>query len=132
MKVLLLIGVGGFAGAISRHLVGTSIDRWQHDHDFPWGILTANLLGCLIIGLLYGVTEHIRALSAETRALVVTGFLGSLTTFSTFSVNTFDLLKKGQLGLGLANIAVSLLLGLGMVWLGYSLVGWTRPHTGAL
>jgi len=119
MKLFLCVGVGGFVGAVSRHYLSTTIDRWQSHSNFPWGILCANVIGCLIIGLLFGVTEHVRLLSEELRLFLITGFLGSLTTFSTFGYNTFDLLRKGQMLTGLSNIGLSVLLGLTAVWLGY-------------
>ncbi len=119
MKVVLCIGLGGFVGAVSRHYLAVTIDRWVHHQDFPWGIFCANVIGCLLIGLLMGVSEQVRMLSEEMRLLLVSGFLGSLTTFSTFSFNTFELFRKGDMLTGLANIGLSMVFGLTAVWLGY-------------
>ena len=123
MKVLLIVGLGGFLGAVSRYYLVDVIERvWQSPNGFPWGIFAANMLGCLAVGAFFGYSIHVRAISDEMRLLVATGFLGSLTTFSTFGHQTLQLLRRGQIGLGLANIGASVLVGLFAVWIGFSLV----------
>ncbi len=123
MKLALIVGLGGFFGAIGRYFLVDAIERvWQGPNGFPWGIFAANMLGCLVIGAFFGYSTHVRVISDEMRLLVVTGFLGSLTTFSTFGHQTLQLLRRGQIGLGLANIGASVLVGLFAVWIGFCLV----------
>ncbi len=126
MRLALIVGLGGFLGAIFRYYLAGAVERWYGLNGFPWGIFVVNILGCFLIGLIFGYSSLVRSLSEETRLLLVTGFLGSLTTFSTFGQQTLDLLRKGQMGLGLANIGASVVVGLLAVWLGYSLVAWLR------
>ncbi len=83
--------------------------------------LRLSLLGCLAIGLLYGLAETRDWLTDAIRWLLLVGFLGSFTTFSTFGWNSFDLMRHGHLGLALANLAASVALGLLCVWGGYVL-----------
>ena len=87
MGTFLVIGIGGFCGAVLRYLVSSNVQRL-------WGVpfvgtLTVNALGCLLIGFLHGLAESRQLFSAETRMLVLVGFLGSFTTYSTFGYDTF-------------------------------------------
>ncbi|MFV2074092.1 MAG: CrcB family protein [Thermoanaerobaculales bacterium] len=130
MKALLLVAFGGAGGAILRWAVAGGIE-WLVERSahpaaapgsrFPWGILTANLLGCLAIGLLYGLAETREWLTDATRWLLFVGFLGSFTTFSTFGWNTFELIREGHPGLALGNILASVVLGLLLVAAGYAI-----------
>ncbi|MEM1295495.1 MAG: fluoride efflux transporter CrcB [Verrucomicrobiota bacterium] len=126
MKLILCIGIGGFIGAICRHFLAGAVDRWQTLSGFPWGIFVANIVGCLLIGVFLGYSLHIKTVSEEARLLFVTGFLGSLTTFSTFSLQTLELFRNDQTGLALANIGASVVVGLLAVWLGFGLMSWFR------
>ncbi|MCB1065374.1 MAG: fluoride efflux transporter CrcB [Verrucomicrobiae bacterium] len=128
MKAFLLVAFGGASGALLRWFVAGGVD-WLVGKTggaaigpkFPWGILAANLLGCLVIGLLYGLAETRDWLTDATRWLLFVGFLGSFTTFSTFGWNSFELIREGHLGMGLANVGASVILGLLCVWVGYAM-----------
>ncbi|MCL4103680.1 UNVERIFIED_CONTAM: hypothetical protein GTU68_059759 [Idotea baltica] len=120
MKSLILVALGGSFGAVSRWLLGTWVDGLTTASKFPYGILKVNVLGCLLIGLLYGLAESRNIFSPETRLFVFTGFLGSFTTFSTFGWNTFELFKAGHFGPAISNIVISVVAGLLAVWLGYA------------
>lgn len=117
----LLVATGGAVGAVSRywltlasaHLFGTA---------FPYGTLIVNLLGSLAIGALYAVLQSGLVATAPVRALVGVGFLGALTTFSTFSMDTLALLQHGHFLHAALNILLNVLLCLSLVWLGYSWV----------
>lgn len=115
-----LIALGGAAGAICRYLVtlslGTASDTGPR---FPWGVLAANLAGCLLIGVLAAVLMS-RSADDCIRFLLITGFLGSFTTFSAFGLDTFELLKANAMGLALANIAASVVGGIAL-----AAIGWT-------
>jgi CrcB protein len=118
---LLLVGVGGFFGAIARYGISGLFARSA----FPTGTLAVNVLGCLAIGNLMGLVVERQFFSPETRVLWMTGFLGALTTFSTFGYETIELVREGSGRLALLNVAASVVLGLGAVVLGWLLVRWT-------
>lgn len=121
MKAFLLVGLGGFLGATSRWLLAQSIDRWLLQTRFPFGIFVVNILGCLAIGYVMGLAHARDAVPDHYRLLFTIGFLGSFTTYSTFSWNTFELFRTGHVGYALANIVITLITGLLAVWMGYAL-----------
>jgi fluoride exporter len=88
-KNLLLIMLGGSLGAASRYAVSLLSVKWWGTN-FPWGTLTVNLAGCFFIGLLFALAERSRLLSPDMRLLLITGYLGALTTFSTFALETVN------------------------------------------
>jgi fluoride exporter len=85
---------------------------------FPYGTLAVNLLGCLLIGFLFSLPTLHRTLNAEMRLLLITGFLGAFTTFSTFGNETLRLLQAEQMTYAFLYVALSLVLGIGAVRLG--------------
>jgi len=121
MKAFFLVGLGGFLGATSRWLLAQSIDRWLLQSRFPFGIFVVNILGCLVIGYVMGLAHAKDAVPDHYRLLFTVGFLGSFTTYSTFSWNSFELIRTGHIGYAIANIAFTLIAGLLTVWLGYAL-----------
>jgi CrcB protein len=125
MKACVLVGLGGIAGALARHYLAGWISAWA-GRSFPWGIFGVNMAGCFLMGLVMALAEHTRWIPAETRWFVATGFLGSLTTFSTLSGDTFLLLRQGQMALAMFNAGGSVLGGLGAVCGGYYLTLWLR------
>jgi CrcB protein len=124
MYKLLFIGSGGFIGALLRYFTGGLVHRMLPNTIFPWGTMAVNVIGCLIIGLGGGLIESRQLFSAEMRAFVFIGLLGSFTTFSTFGLETFNLAKEGQILASLANIAFSVVIGLAAVLLGNMLSKW--------
>lgn len=121
MIKLLLIGTGGFIGSILRYLVSGSVQAASHSIAFPFGTLAVNVIGCFLIGFLSELVEIRSLFSADTRALLILGVLGGFTTFSAFGNETMNLLRDGEQGLALMNVSAQILLGLGAVWLGYTL-----------
>lgn len=118
---VVLVMVGGSLGAASRYGVGLlAIRLWGAR--FPWGTLAVNLAGCFLIGLLFSLTDRVRLLTPEVRLLLVTGYLGALTTFSTFSLETVNAGRAGLTLLPLANILANNIGGLALtlagMWLG--------------
>ncbi|MFL5644358.1 MAG: fluoride efflux transporter CrcB [Chloroflexota bacterium] len=108
---LLLIGLGGFAGAISRYLV----DGWVTDRtvdSFPWGTLAVNLSGSFVLGLLFAMSAERAILPPEIRGPVMIGFIGAYTTFSTFMLESWVLIEDGSYTTAFANLAGSVVLGL--------------------
>jgi len=122
MQNLLLIGLGGFMGAVLRYSVSGAVQGWSKSMSFPYGTLAVNLLGCLLIGALSQVAEVKGVLSTEARSFIFIGLLGAFTTFSTFGNDTVSLFREGKDLLSLVNIGLHLVLGLSAVWLGQSLV----------
>jgi CrcB protein len=121
LKVALLVGLGGGLGALTRHYVGAGAKRWLGE-GWPIGTLVVNLIGSLVLGVLAGCVASRQSVSAETRAFVMVGFLGALTTFSTFSVEGVTLLREAASPVsGLAYIGVSVVAGLALAYLGYRL-----------
>ena len=118
MGNIVLIGVGGMIGAIMRYLIGAQTQETFRSVTFPFGTLVVNALGCLVIGVLSYFIEGRGALTPETRMLLMTGLLGAFTTFSSFSLETVNLITSGQLPAALANIAANNVLGLAAVWIG--------------
>ncbi len=115
---ILLVGTGGFLGAISRYLSVHYITLYTDVKTFPIGTMVVNIAGCLLLGFWFGIAIAKDIISPEVRLLFFTGFLGSFTTYSTFSVESFNLIKDGN-HIGAAfNIIVHVALGLAAVWAG--------------
>ena len=116
----LAIGVGGFLGALARYGLSGLAHR-LYDGAFPLGTLVVNVLGCLVMGALAWLIEDRQLFGPDARLFLRVGFLGSLTTFSTFGHETFELLKDGEWLPALANVAANVLLGVASViggWMG--------------
>ena len=116
-KTLLLIGTGGFLGSTSRYLLARFIAH-QWPSVFPYGTFVVNILGCLTIGLLMGFSFS-NDLSASYRLFLAAGFCGGFTTFSTFSLELFEVYQKGQTGLALIYALVSIVFGFLAVGVGF-------------
>ncbi len=121
MQTILLAGFGGFIGTIMRYLLNDVIYRSLDYPFYPYGTLTINVLGCFFIGLLASLAESRIALTPEVRVFLQIGILGGFTTFSTFGLETFSLIRDGQFLLGVGNILLQVFVGLFAVWLGYYL-----------
>lgn len=122
---ILLVGLGGAFGSISRYLLGNATMRWFAPHNavgFPWGTLLVNVLGCAAIGLLAVLIERMSSLNTELRLLLITGFLGGFTTFSSFGLDTWYLMRKGEWLYATAYVSASvgfgiLALALAFIWM---------------
>ena len=122
MLKLLVVGAGGFLGAIARHGLSGLVQRYT-SVQFPLGTLVVNLLGCLLIGAVMGFVEDRQSISPNVRLFLVIGLLGSFTTFSTLGNDTYGLLRSGAAVAAVANAAGSVLLGLVAVAIGRACVG---------
>ena len=111
------IGAGGAVGALLRHWMSGAVHRFLGG-DFPWGTLSVNLFGSLVIGFLWGTSEVV-TISHDIRLLLFIGILGSFTTFSTFSLENFNLLQNGEYFLLAVNVMASVLLGILLILTGY-------------
>jgi len=121
MIKLLLIGTGGFIGSVLRYLLSGAAQSFSQSIAFPYGTLSVNILGCLCIGVLSELAENRGILSADARAFLIVGILGGFTTFSAFGNETMSLIRSGEPALALMNVGAHVVLGLGAVWLGYTL-----------
>ncbi len=115
-KILLLIGTGSFIGGVFRYLVSFPLMH-KYPHGFPWGTLVVNVIGCLLIGMLYAYADR-WYFPKEWRLFLVTGILGGFTTFSAFSNETITLAQNGHMSSAILYVVTSILLGLGATWLG--------------
>jgi len=116
LKAILLVGTGGFAGSVLRYLISRFM-AVQTTSSFPFGTFSVNILGCLILGLIYGLGMK-ELVSSEMRLLLATGFCGGFTTFSSFSFEFMILLREGYTGLAFLYAAGSMAVGLAAVWIG--------------
>ena len=107
---MIIVGAGGFAGAIARYALGIWIgERWGRN--FPLGTLVINLTGSFLVGLLLPLLTERFLVNPQWRLLLVVGFLGAYTTFSTFEYETGALLKDGQVLYAFLNITLSVAVG---------------------
>ena len=117
MKLLVFIALGGAFGAVLRY--GTSLGVYSMlGRGFPYGTLFVNVSGSLLMGVLSVLLLERLDIGPEWRAAILVGVLGSFTTFSTFSIETLNLLEQGDVMRASANMVVSVLLCLVAVWFG--------------
>ena len=117
---LVLIGLGGFVGAISRYL----LDGFVSDRTggaFPWGTLAVNATGSFVLGLLFAMTTERAILPADIRGPVMIGFIGAYTTFSTYMLESWGLVETGSYGAAIANLGGSVVIGLAAVAAGLAI-----------
>jgi len=121
IKHILLVGSGGFVGASLRYLLNLFFFETLGFNFFPLGTLVINVLGCALIGLLSGLIELKGMFSIELRLLLIVGVLGGFTTYSSFGLETYNLMKSEFIGTAFINIFLQLSLGLLAVQLGFKL-----------
>ncbi|WP_447969101.1 fluoride efflux transporter CrcB [Nitrospira sp. M1] len=118
MTQIVLVGLGGMIGSISRYLLSDFVQRLNPILGYPFGTLTVNVLGCFLIGLLNALTDTQQLVISEIRPFLFIGLLGGFTTYSTFGYEAFAFLRDGQYPQAMLIVILHLLLGLGAVWLG--------------
>ncbi len=116
---LLLVALGGALGSSGRYLTSLAANR-LFGPAFPTGTLIVNLAGCLLIGVVFAFSEK-AIISPSVRLFLMTGFLGGLTTFSSYAFETVTLFADGSRAFSLTNIALNNVLGLGLALLGVGL-----------
>lgn len=125
MDKVFLVFLGGGVGSLLRYgttllsarLLGTT---------YPWGTAIVNLFGCFLIGLIYGLAERAQGIGPSARLFLMTGFLGGLTTFSTFSLESVNAYRTGGLAALLINLLVHNVGGLSLAVLGMAFARWIR------
>ena len=119
IRNIIAVGAGSFIGGIARYIVSLAMKGVSKG--FPWATLLVNLLGCLIIGLLWGFLSRNISESTSRGLFLTVGLCGGFTTFSTFSKEALTMLQTGQIWGFASYIAISILAGIALVALGYYL-----------
>lgn len=117
MTNALLIFVGAGVGGVFRYWAANGV-YWLTGRQFPYGTLFVNVSGCFLMGLLFVLLERVDSISPQLRALLLIGFLGGYTTFSSFSIETLNLFENGEWLSGLLNIVLSFSLCMIATWIG--------------
>jgi CrcB protein len=120
IKNLLLVMLGGGFGSVARFLLSYFFTK-NNTSNFPWATFIANSLGCLIIGLLFGYIQKNNLQNETFKLLLITGFCGGFTTFSTFSLENIQFIQNQNYNLAIIYTLASLFVGLLAVILGYKL-----------
>jgi CrcB protein len=121
MLEVFTVGAGGFFGAIFRYALDGWVQNILDNAWFPYGTLVVNVVGCLLIGLLSGLTENRSLFGPELRLFLFIGILGGFTTFSSFAYETFSLARGTENLAAAINVFAQLTLGLMGVWFGNAL-----------
>lgn len=119
MLNVLLVALGGSIGAVARYLISLWTAE-RYGSGFPYGTLAANIIGCFIIGIFMTLITEKYIISPSWRPFVIVGFVGGLTTFSSFSYETIKLLQDANISGGLWNLFLNMGLGFTATWLGIS------------
>ncbi|WP_409304481.1 fluoride efflux transporter CrcB [Peribacillus sp. SCS-155] len=127
---LILVMAGGFLGAICRF--GISYIYETKAGEFPIGTLSINIIGCFLLGWLYSFARERSKISSKLILFIGTGFTGSFTTFSTFSVETYNLFSAENYFTAVLYIMLSIGLGLLFVYIGNGIVKWAPYRKGGL
>jgi len=117
LKKVLIVMLGGSLGSAGRYSIGLLTAKFWGSQ-FPWGTLTVNLIGCFLIGLIFALADRVRLLTPDMRLLLITGFLGALTTFSSFSLETANAVRAGYALRPFVNVMINNLCGLALTFFG--------------
>lgn len=117
MTKVILLAVTGAVGTLARFGLQGVVQKTT-GATFPWGTLAVNMLGCFVFGIVWAVAEGRWQFRPETRSIVLIGFLGSFTTFSSFVFETSELLRGNQWGLALGNLAAQNIVGIVLFFAG--------------
>ena len=117
---IFLVGLGGGLGSIARYLC----QRWftqAHPGDFPWGTFVVNITGCLLIGIIWGVSMKWLNFAENWKLFLMTGFCGGFTTFSAFALEGTGLIREEKIGIFLVYAGASVILGLLATYVGFKI-----------
>lgn len=113
------MALAGAMGTLSRYALSGLVQKFCGER-FPWGTLTVNAIGCFLFGMIWALAEERLVISGETRFIVLTGFMGAFTTFSTFAFETGQLVRDSEWWLAAANLIGQNIAGLVCVFLGFA------------
>jgi CrcB protein len=122
VKTLFLVAAGGALGSVARYLLSAWTLHHAPDWRFPLGTFLVNVTGCALVGVLGGLVVKHDLLSGDARLFLFVGVAGGFTTFSAFGLESFHLLRRGEVLVAGGYIAASVLVGLLLLWGGFSLV----------
>ncbi|MGH9487027.1 MAG: fluoride efflux transporter CrcB [Terriglobales bacterium] len=114
--IIVGIAIAGALGALARWGLGQAFLHWSPR--FPYGTLAANLIGCFILGLVMEIGARAQWMSGEMRTIIAVGFIGALTTFSTWEFETLHMARRGDMLLAAGNFAVNVFFGFVLIWAG--------------
>jgi fluoride exporter len=118
-----MVALGGAVGSLARWQLASLVTRAAGDYKFPLGTFVVNVIGCLIMGALAGYAAKHGEFSTNARLLLFTGLMGGFTTFSAFGLETFELMRRGQVLIAGSNVVLSVVLGVVGLWVGYWVAG---------
>jgi CrcB protein len=114
---ILLVALAGAIGTLARYALGGAVQRVT-PASFPYGTLVVNVAGCVLFGVVWALAEERLMITPETRTILLVGFMGAFTTFSTYAFETTAFLRDGQWATGAANLLAQNLLGIAALLLG--------------
>ena len=120
----MFVALGGALGSVARYKLSGWVLHQTPEWRFPLGTFVVNIVGCAVIGALAGLAVKEEFFSSDARVFLFTGILGGFTTFSAFGLETFYLLRRGEIAVAGSYVVLSILVGLLVLWLGYLAV----PH----
>ena len=120
MRRLLLLSAAGVGGTLARYWLSGAVQRMTNA-GFPWGTLAVNGAGCFLFGLIWALAEERLLISGETRLILLVGFMGAFTTFSTYVFETRQMLTASEWLLGATNFTIENIAGMGLLLLGITL-----------
>jgi CrcB protein len=120
MKDVIAVGLGSFIGGVGRYYISILCLQYFPLLKFPIATFIANLIGCFLIGILFGLYEY-GYLSEQQKLMLMTGILGGFTTFSAFGLETMQLFYSGKISLAIIYIISSIVIGLLSVWIGMNI-----------
>lgn len=120
MKLILMIGIGGFIGTVCRYLLSLFVQN-KFLSTFPFGTMSVNIIGCFLIGIIYALSDR-GNISVEWRLFIATGILGGFTTFSSFSNETVGMLRDSQYGYAFLYVLSTVIIGILATFAGIFLI----------
>jgi CrcB protein len=124
VKSIMIVGLGGFIGTVARFLISRYF-QVNITSVFPWSTFIVNIVGCLLIGIIYGISEKGDFLSPEIRLFLTVGICGGFTTFSTFSNDSFMLIREQEWFRFALYTSLSIFIGLMAVYVGRFIIKMT-------
>jgi CrcB protein len=122
MHYILIVGMGGFLGPVLRYLISGYVQNLSQSISFPYGTLSVNIIGCLVIGIVSQLVDLQIGITSETRLFLMVGVLGGFTTFSSFGNETINLLQDQRFFLSLIYIGSHLFICLSAVFIGRTII----------
>ena len=120
VQKLLLLALAGALGTLARYGLSGLVQRFM-GAQFPWGTFAVNMAGCFLFGLIWAMAMERMEISAAARLLLLTGFMGAFTTFSTYAFETVQMTRDAEWLLAFANVAGQTIVGFGLMFLGQAL-----------